>query len=98
MAGKISKAEVEYLAKLARIGLTEKEITKYQKDLGDILGYVEKLNEVNTDNVEPMAAGIQKRNELRDDEIAKIEGAPAELVSEAPKHEDGFIKVKSVLE
>ncbi len=96
--GKISKEEVEYLAKLARVGLTEKEITKYQKDLADILGYVEKLNEVDTDKVEPMAAGIEQRNEMREDKVEKIEGTPAELISEAPKHEDGFIKVKSVLE
>ena len=98
MAGKISKEEVEYLAKLARVGLTDAEITKYQKDLGDILGYVEKLNEVDTDNVEPMAAGIEKRNETREDKVEKIEGTPAELISEAPKHEDGFIKVKSIFD
>ena len=98
MAEKISKEEVEYLAKLARVGLTEDEIVKYQKDLADILGYVEKLNEVDTEGVEPMAAGIQKRNEMREDRIEKMEGTPAELISEVPKHEDGFIKVKSVLE
>ncbi len=98
MQKKISKEEVEYLAKLARVGLTEDEIGKYQKDLADILGYVEKLNEVDTDNVEPMAAGIEKRNEMREDKIEKIEGTPAELISEAPKHEDGFIKVKSIFD
>ena len=98
MQKKISKEEVEYLAKLARVGLTEDEIGKYQKDLADILGYVEKLNEVDTDNVEPMAAGIEKRNETREDKVEKIEGTPAELISEAPKHEDGFIKVKSIFD
>ena len=98
MAGKINKQEVEYLAKLARVGLTDAEITKYQKDLGDILGYVEKLNEVNTDNVEPMASGISAKNVVREDKVETVEGTPAELLSEAPEKEDGFIKVKSVFE
>ena len=98
MAEKISKEEVEYLAKLARVGLTDAEITKYQKDLADILGYVEKLNEVDTDGVEPMAQGIKAKNVTREDKIEKIEGAPAELISEAPEKEDGFIKVQSIFE
>ena len=98
MAGKINKQEVEYLAKLARVGLTDAEITKYQKDLGDILGYVEKLNEVNTDNVEPMASGISAKNVVREDKVETVEGTPAEVLSEAPEKEDGFIKVKSVFE
>lgn len=98
MAEKISKEEVEYLAKLARVGLTDAEITKYQKDLVDILGYVEKLNEVNTDGVMPMAQGIGANNVTREDQIEIVEGTPAELLSEAPSKEDGFIKVKSVFE
>ena len=98
MAGKINKQEVEYLAKLARVGLTDAEVEKYQKDLGDILGYMDKLNEVNTDNVEPMAQGIKAKNVVREDKIEKIEGTPAELLSEAPEHEDGFIKTKSIFE
>ncbi|MEK7447218.1 MAG: Asp-tRNA(Asn)/Glu-tRNA(Gln) amidotransferase subunit GatC [Patescibacteria group bacterium] len=98
MGSKISKEEVEYLAKLARVGLTDAEVTKYQKDLADILGYMDKLNEVNTDNVEPMAQGIRAQNVVRGDRIEILEGTPAELLSEAPSHEDGFIKVKSVFE
>ncbi len=98
MVGKIDKQEVEYLAKLARVGLTNAEITKYQKDLGDILGYVEKLNEVNTDGVAPMAAGIQAKDVMRDDKVESVEGAPAELLECAPEKEDGFIKTKSVFE
>jgi aspartyl-tRNA(Asn)/glutamyl-tRNA(Gln) amidotransferase subunit C len=98
MAGKIDKQEVEYLAKLARIGLTEEEIGKYQKDLADILGYVEKLNEVDTDGVEPMAAGTGSRNVTREDKVETVEGTPAELLENAPEHDDGFIKTKSVFE
>ncbi len=98
MAEKISKEEVEYLAKLARVGLTDAEITKYQKDLGDILGYVEKLNEVDTDGVGPMAQGIKAKNVMREDKIEKIEGAPAELLECAPEKEDGFIKVQSIFD
>lgn len=98
MGSKISKEEIEYLAKLARVGLTDAEITKYQKDLADILGYMEKLNEVDTKNVEPMAQGIKAKNVTREDKIVEVEGTSAELLSEAPSKEDGFIKVKSVFE
>jgi len=98
MGSKISKEEVEYLAKLARVGLTDAEIAKYQKDLADILGYVEQLNEVNTDGVEPMAQGIGAKNITREDKIENVEGTPAELLQSAPEHEDGFIKVKRVFE
>jgi aspartyl-tRNA(Asn)/glutamyl-tRNA(Gln) amidotransferase subunit C len=98
MGSKINKQEVEYLAKLARVGLTDAEITKYQKDLADILGYVEKLNEVNTDNVEPMAQGIGAKNVVREDKIEIQEGTPAELLECAPEKEEGFIKTKSVFE
>ena len=98
MGSKISKEEVEYLAKLARVGLTDAEITKYQKDLADILGYVDKLNEVNTDNVEPMAQGFAAKNVVREDKLEKLEGTPAELLECAPTTEDGFIKTKSVFE
>ena len=62
------------------------------------MGYVEKLNEVDTDGVEPMAQGIKAKNVTREDKIEKIEGAPAELISEAPEKEDGFIKVQSIFE
>lgn len=98
MGSKISKEEVEYLAKLARVGLNDAEIEKYQKDLGDILGYVEKLNKVNTDGVEPMAQGIKAKDVVREDKIEAVEGAPTELIQSAPEHEDGFIKTKSVFE
>lgn len=98
MGNEISKEEVEYLAKLARVGLTEDEIVKYQKDLADILGYMDKLNEVNTDNVEPMAQGIQAQNVVRGDKIEKVEGTPAELLGCAPEKEEGFIKTKSIFE
>lgn len=96
--GKISKEEVEYLAKLARVGLTDAEITKYQKDLADILDHVENLQEVNTDGVEPMAAGIRAENVVREDKVEEREGTPKELLGQAPEHEDGFIKTKSVFE
>ncbi|MDH5174007.1 MAG: Asp-tRNA(Asn)/Glu-tRNA(Gln) amidotransferase subunit GatC, partial [Elusimicrobiota bacterium] len=49
----ITKNEVEYVARLARLKLTEEEKEKYTKQLGDILKYIDKLNELNTEKVEP---------------------------------------------
>lgn len=52
---KLTKKEVEHVAKLARLGLSSDEKKKFEKELSDILDFVEKLNEVKTDKVEPTA-------------------------------------------
>jgi len=54
----ISKEEVQHIAKLARLGLTEKEIKKFQKELSSILDYIEKLKEVDVSSIEPTSHSI----------------------------------------
>ncbi len=56
----ISKQEVEHIAKLARLGLTEKEIEKFQRELSKILDYIEKLKEVDISKVEPTSHSITR--------------------------------------
>ncbi|MEK9135030.1 MAG: Asp-tRNA(Asn)/Glu-tRNA(Gln) amidotransferase subunit GatC [Patescibacteria group bacterium] len=82
----LSAEEVKHIAKLARLGLTEKEVEKYQKDLSDILGYVEKLKEVNIEGVEPTSHSVLLENITRKDEALKFE----------KKLIEGHLKVKSV--
>jgi aspartyl-tRNA(Asn)/glutamyl-tRNA(Gln) amidotransferase subunit C len=99
----ISKEEVKHIAKLARLGLTEEEIEKFQKDLSSILGYIEKLKEVDVSKIEPASpSGVALRashavkveNVMRKDEAKPFTNK--KLLDLAPEQKEGFLKVKSV--
>lgn len=96
----LSKKEVEHITKLARLGLSEKEKGKLTQELSGILDYFEKLNEVDTKNIEPTAQVIGLKNVFRKDEkpheidVEKIK----KIVSQAPQRENNFIKTKPILE
>lgn len=95
---KLSKQQVEHVAKLARLGLTEKEKEKFRKELSAILSFVEKLNEVNTEGVEPTAhiAGLQ--NVMRQDEARSTNQEVRENIMRlVPERKNGYVKVKAVL-
>ena len=64
----ITREEVQHIAKLARLGLTEQEVEKYQKELSAILGYIEKLKEVDVSKVEPTSQAVLLENIMRKDE------------------------------
>lgn len=91
----ITKKEVEHIAKLARIELTEEELERFQADLSKVLGYIEVLKTVDTEGVEPLAQVTGLENVLRED------GAHDSLIAEkiiknAPDSSGRFIKVKKV--
>ena len=65
----ITIKQVEHVAKLAKLSLDEDEKVKFTDQLGKIISYVELLNEVNTENVEPMTQAVPKINVMREDEI-----------------------------
>jgi aspartyl-tRNA(Asn)/glutamyl-tRNA(Gln) amidotransferase subunit C len=95
----ISKKEVQHVAKLARLGLTQKEIARYQKELSKILDYIEKLKEVDVSGVEPMSHPFLMENVVRKDieetkDLAKI----VRLRELMPETKNGYLKVKSILE
>jgi aspartyl-tRNA(Asn)/glutamyl-tRNA(Gln) amidotransferase subunit C len=92
----ISKEEVQHIAKLARLGLTEKEVEKYQKELSLILDYFEKLKEVDVSGIEPTSHSIKVENVMRQDE-AKGRGTGKKLMELAPDKKDDYLKVKSIL-
>ncbi|MDD3887985.1 MAG: Asp-tRNA(Asn)/Glu-tRNA(Gln) amidotransferase subunit GatC [Patescibacteria group bacterium] len=92
----ITKAEVEKVAKLARIEITEPEKEKFAKQLTNILDYVNQLSEVNTENVSPTSQVTELNNVMRADEIEPYKD-PVALVEKAPESRDGQIKVKSIL-
>ncbi len=89
----ISKEEVKHIAKLARLGLTEKEIEKFQKELSLVLDYFEKLKEFDISRIEPASHAIKVENVMRKDEAKPLGN---NLLNAAPDKKEGFLKVKSV--
>lgn len=96
----ISKKEVKYIADLARIELTEDETQKYERELSGILEFVEKLNEVDTKNLEPMAGGTSLVNITRADEQEdkNLEERQAMIIGQVPARKDKWVQVKAIFE
>ncbi len=89
--------EVEHVAKLARLELTEAGKERLTEQLNAILKYAEQLNELNTDEVEPTSHVLPLRNVLREDE-ARPSWPQEEALLNAPEEEDGQFRVPAVLE
>lgn len=91
----ITIKDVEHVAKLARLELTEDEKELYTKQLGDVLKYVDQMNEVDTSNVKPMTQVIDFVNVMREDKVV-YEQTKEELMANAPEEENGFFKVPKI--
>ena len=93
----ISKEEVIHIAKLARLQLTEKEIEKMQKDLSSILDYFNVLKKA--PKVSVKKESISKITSVQRPDVVtpKSSSLPNALIELAPKKQDGYIKVKSIL-
>ena len=91
----ITIKDVEHVAKLARLELTEEEKELYTKQLGDVLKYVDQMNEVDTSNIEPMSHAIDFVNVMREDKVI-YEQDKEQLMSNAPDEENGFFKVPRI--
>lgn len=94
----ISRADVRHIAELARIELGDDEEEKFEKELSSILGFVEKLNEVDTAGVIPMSGGGTMQSVMREDgpEHTVLEGKSAELLGAVPERKDDWVKVKAI--
>ena len=91
----ITTKDVEHVAKLARLELSESEKEMFTEQLGDVLAHVEKMNEVDTTGVDPMNHPIDFVNVMREDN--KIyENTREELMSNAPDIEGEFFKVPKI--
>ncbi len=91
----ITIKDVEHVAKLARLELTDEEKELYTKQLGDVLKYVDQMNEVDTSNIKPMAHAYEMVNVMREDEV-RYDVTKEALMSNAPEAEDGFFKVPKI--
>lgn len=90
----LSKDEVQHIAQLARIGLTEQEVEKFQKDLASIFGLIEELKEAKGEEITTLSEG-REMNRSREDETLQVDD-PAAIVKNFPNAKDGFNKVRSV--
>ncbi|MDP3697073.1 MAG: Asp-tRNA(Asn)/Glu-tRNA(Gln) amidotransferase subunit GatC [Candidatus Taylorbacteria bacterium] len=95
----ISEKDVEYMAGLARLELNSEEKKKFQKDLGSILDFVEKLKKLDVEGVAPTTAGAEEANVMRTDGThSKYNQEKIEhMLEQAPDRKDDFVKVKSIL-
>lgn len=94
----LSKEEVKNIAKLSRIGIEDKEVEDYQKNLSAILDYFKELEELNTDKIEPIGHITGRDNVSREDlRSEKTELERQLILDNAPEKKDNYLKVKSVL-
>jgi len=93
----LSVEEVKHIARLARIGLSDEEVSKYQKELSAILDFFKELEAVPTEGVLPMGNITGKSDALREDSVQSLSAAQRDaLIANMPAVKDGFVKVKSV--
>lgn len=94
---KLNRKDVEHVALLSRLDLSETELDKFTGQLDAILEYIDVLNQVDTSAVEPMAHVLEIRNVTRSDEVQPSLPREAALQN-APDAEDGFFKVPKIVE
>lgn len=94
---KITKKEVEYVAELARLFLSEEEKELYAHQLNDILSFAEKINELDTEEIAPTSHPLSLENVFRQDDVR--ESLPCEeALSNAPQKKMGYFRVPRVIE
>lgn len=92
----LSEEEVKKVAGMARIALTDEEVTKYQKELSSVLDYVHELQQVDTEGLDIVSSVTGLENVERRDEPVLID-YQADILKNAPQSKDGYYKVKSIL-
>ena len=94
---RLDKQEVEHVAKLARLAVTEQEVEEFGRQLSDILNYIGKLNELDTSKVEPTSHVLNIQNVFREDRIMPSLSRE-EALAGAPETEEGFFRVPKIIE
>ena len=97
MSGRITRREVEHVARLARLALSEEEKELMTRQLDRILGYVDKLNELDTSQVEPTSHVIPMENVLREDAV-RPSLSQDDALANAPDREPPFFRVPRIIE
>jgi aspartyl-tRNA(Asn)/glutamyl-tRNA(Gln) amidotransferase subunit C len=92
----LSEKDVQYVAKLARLEVTEQEVAKYTQQLGNILGYIEEMGKLDTSNVEPLTHPLDMKNVFRED-VVKPSLTQTEVLSNGPEVQSGHFKVPKIM-
>lgn len=92
----LTRQEVEHVALLARLELTEEEKDLYTRQLQDILEYAARLNELDTTDVPPTSHVLPLCNVFREDDVGE-HLSPEEVLANAPEREGGFFKVPRIV-
>jgi aspartyl-tRNA(Asn)/glutamyl-tRNA(Gln) amidotransferase subunit C len=93
----ISVADVEYVARLARLELSEVEKSLFAGQMGAILGYVEKLKELNTEGILPTSHAVPMENSFRED-LASASIGVENALANSPDRVESFFRVPKVIE
>jgi len=93
----LTPEEVKHIARLARVGLSEDEVARFQVQLSEILEYFERLREVDTEKLPPTAHTLAMHNVMRDDE-PQPSFDKEEVLANAPQREDDLFRVRAILE
>lgn len=96
MANIISDETIEYVGILAKLELSDEEKEQAKKDIGRMLDYVDKLNELDTSDVEPMSHVFPVHNVFREDVVTNGDGS-ADTLANAPVKKDGGFKVPKTI-
>ena len=93
----LTNDEVRHIARLARIVLTDEEVERFREQLSGILDHFNVLNEIDTEGVPPTAQSFDLSNVQRED-VVRPSLPREEVLRNAPRIEDGYIRVRAVLE
>lgn len=93
----VTKSEVEKIAELAKLKFSENELENFTHQMNEILAYMEKLNELDTKNVEPLSHPIENNNVFRKDKIKKSVNTK-EALQNAPDKDENFFNVPKVIQ
>jgi len=94
---RLTLQEVEHIAELARLTLTEQEFEQYREQLSAILDYAQSLKDLDTAGILPTSSVLPNRSALREDEI--MAGlTTSQVLKNAPKHQDSQFKVPPVMQ
>ena len=95
MANNITDETIDYVGILAKLELSDEEKEKAKKDMGEILDYIDKLNELDTSGVEPMSHVFPVNNVFREDEVTNTDDRENMLKNAPDKNEEAYIVPKT---
>lgn len=94
----LSRDDVLKLARLSRLRLTDQEVEQFKEEIGAILQYVEQLQSVDLQDVQPTYQVTGLKNVMRTDNVKAYQASSEDLLQNAPAIEDGHLKVRRMIE